>query len=75
MRIHERQVRGAERTLQLKSTNKYLLLYLDDNVHYQQSMMLARSLEEADVLFRWVRLIFIIVFNSYNYCNHYMYKW
>lgn len=24
----------------------------DDNVHYQQSLMLAKSLEEADVLFR-----------------------
>ena len=24
----------------------------DDNVHYQQSMMLARAMEEADVLFR-----------------------
>ena len=24
----------------------------DDNVHYQQSMMLAKSLEAADVLFR-----------------------
>ena len=24
----------------------------DDNVHYQQSMMMARALEEADVLFQ-----------------------
>ena len=26
--------------------------FIDDNVHYQQSMMLARALEEADVLFQ-----------------------
>ena len=25
---------------------------IDDNVHYQQSMMLTRALEEADVLFQ-----------------------
>ena len=27
-------------------------LMTDDNVHYQQSMMLTRALEEADVLFQ-----------------------
>ena len=33
---------------------KYLMVHgtADDNVHYQQSMMLARAMEEADVLFR-----------------------
>jgi dipeptidyl-peptidase-4 len=36
------------------ANKKYLMVHgtADDNVHYQQSMMLARSLEEADVLFR-----------------------
>lgn len=33
---------------------KYFLIHgtLDDNVHYQQAMSLARSLERADVLFK-----------------------
>jgi len=33
---------------------KFLMVHgtADDNVHYQQSMMMARALEEADVLFR-----------------------
>lgn len=30
----------------------YMHFFLDDNVHYQQSMMLTRALEEADVLFQ-----------------------
>ena len=36
------------------SNKKYLMVHgtADDNVHYQQSMMLARAMEEADVLFR-----------------------
>ena len=36
-------------------TRNNLFIYLfiiDDNVHYQQSMMLTRALEEADVLFQ-----------------------
>ena len=30
----------------------------DDNVHYQQSMMFSRALEEADVLFKSVEKYF-----------------
>jgi len=35
---------------------KFLMVHgtADDNVHYQQSMMLSRSLEEADVLFKQI---------------------
>ena len=37
-------------------TKKYYLVHgtHDDNVHYQQSMMFSRALEEADVLFRQI---------------------
>ena len=31
---------------------KLMISFSDDNVHYQQSMMLTRALEEADVLFQ-----------------------
>ena len=36
------------------ANKKYLMVHgtADDNVHYQQSMMLARAMEEADVLFK-----------------------
>merc|ERR1711893_84294 len=36
------------------ANKKYLMVHgtADDNVHYQQSMMFARAMEEADVLFK-----------------------
>jgi dipeptidyl-peptidase-4 len=41
---------------------KYMLIHgtMDDNVHYQQSMMLARSMELNDVLFRQQVGFFVI---------------
>ena len=48
--------RSLSITLDIKTeTRNNLFIYLfiiDDNVHYQQSMMLTRALEEADVLFQ-----------------------
>ena len=40
------------RKLRTKLANQVALFLSDDNVHYQQSMMLTRALEEADVLFQ-----------------------
>ena len=47
------------------SNKKYLMVHgtADDNVHYQQSMMLARAMEEADVLFR-------LLTNDENWANN-----
>lgn len=46
----------------------------DDNVHYQQSLMLAKSLEGADVLFRQQvkkpRLFFFLHFELTNYLHY-----
>ena len=47
------------------ANKKYLMVHgtADDNVHYQQSMMLARAMEEADVLFRsFIGLVKIVPF-------------
>ena len=40
------------RKVRTKLANQIALFLSDDNVHYQQSMMLTRALEEADVLFQ-----------------------
>lgn len=48
---------GRLSTLALKLANKKFLLVhgtLDDNVHYQQAMMLAKNLERADILFKQI---------------------
>lgn len=47
---HARLLNKAEN---IKS-NSYYLIHgtLDDNVHYQQSLMLAKVLEQKDILFR-----------------------
>lgn len=41
----------------------------DDNVHYQQSLMLAKSLEEADVLFRQQVITVKIFIRPYVYIS------
>ena len=44
-------------------SNSYYVIHgtLDDNVHYQQSMMLAKVLEQNDILFRQQVIIIIII--------------
>ena len=51
---HEDNVQFAFFQARKLANKKYLMVHgtADDNVHYQQSMMLARAMEEADVLFR-----------------------
>lgn len=48
--VHGTAGKTTFKTFSIEQT--LLLLLLDDNVHYQQSMMLTRALEEADVLFQ-----------------------
>lgn len=48
---------GRLSTLALNMANKNFLLVhgtLDDNVHYQQAMILAKNLERADILFKQI---------------------
>lgn len=48
---------GRLSTLALNFSNKNFLLVhgtLDDNVHYQHSMILAKNLERADILFKQI---------------------
>lgn len=52
---------------------QYLLVHgtLDDNVHYQQSMMLAKALEHNDVLFQqMVSLSYPFMPFRYKYSRH-----
>ncbi|PSN29471.1 Venom dipeptidyl peptidase 4, partial [Blattella germanica] len=55
---------------------QYLLIHgtLDDNVHYQQSMMLARKLEREDVLFQQM-VSKIMPHLNYGYCGIKMYSY
>lgn len=47
--------RLSTRALKLRG-KKYLLVHgtLDDNVHYQQAMILAKNLERHDILFKQI---------------------
>lgn len=60
-------------TIPEKFRNKTFFLIhgtMDDNVHYQQSMALARSLETSDVLFRQlVNTIYIYIYTSHSHIN------
>lgn len=52
------------------ANKKYLLVHgtLDDNVHYQQSMMLARRLELYDILFeQQVRPLIDLLMHDHNH--------
>lgn len=52
------------------ANKKYLLVHgtLDDNVHYQQSMMLARRLELYDILFeQQVRSLIDFLMHDHNH--------